>query len=110
MPLEPHERNEIDRLWTQTNANTGQLQELSVKQEVWTAEIKRMNKDQSESSGRVAGQLDTMNSTIQGLSRSLTILETQGTTKGGLVDRWGPLLFSAVTLIFVVASFMRDAP
>lgn len=107
MPLEPHERAEIDRLWTEHNAQAAVLTDQQTRLRLFEERLERMSTDAANSNGKVEAQLTKLADNLLALDRSLNKFEVQQDTRGGLVDRWLPLLISALCAVAVVKDLLN---
>ena len=99
MPLEPHEREEIDRLWTNYNATAATVREEQIRLRLFEERLERMGTDAAASNAQVAIQLDRLSKSVQGLRESVITMDVQKSPKGGLIDRWLPIFISLVAIL-----------
>jgi hypothetical protein len=99
MPLEPHEREEIDRLWNEHNAAAVLLRDQQLRLHLFEDRLERMGADAAKSSAQVSMQLDHLSMTVQSLRESILKVRVRNDVKGGLIDRWLPMLISLVAIL-----------
>ena len=105
MPFDPHERDEVDRLWSEHNAAAKELRDQQIRLRLFEERLERMSNDAASSNGRVALQLDHLSEGVQALRDSILTMQVQKDTQGGLVDRWLPMIISLVAVLVAAKDF-----
>jgi hypothetical protein len=107
MSLEAHERDELNRLWREHNNMASLVADHAKIISLQQDRQERMATDLDQFRGGLAAQLATINKTTTTIDKKLLTLDVQQQTRGGLIDRWLPLLISGVCALAVIKDFIH---